>query len=96
MRQVDYYTNAARYLGFIERGRNENNEVCYFLTSKGTNLFELHINQVFGLNLREFRAIKTILFDVRYKTNQAVYKGSMSRKDAKSQRKNQESKRITN
>lgn len=45
MRQVDYYTNAARYLGFIERGRNENNEVCYFLTSKGTNLFELPIKE---------------------------------------------------
>ena len=45
MRQVDYYTNAARYLGFIERGRNENNEVCYFLTPKGTNLFELAIKE---------------------------------------------------
>ncbi len=45
MRQVDYYTNAARYLGFVERGRNENNEVCYFLTSKGTNLFELPIKE---------------------------------------------------
>ena len=45
MRQVDYYTNAARYLGFIERGRNENNEVCYFLTSKGINLFELPIKE---------------------------------------------------
>ena len=45
MRQVDYYTNAARYLGFIERGRNENNEVCYFLTSKGTNLFDLSIKE---------------------------------------------------
>jgi len=45
MRQVDYYTNAARYLGFIERGRNENNEVCYFLTSKGNDLFELPIKE---------------------------------------------------
>jgi len=45
LRQVDYYTNAARYLGFIERGRNENNEVCYFLTSKGNDLFELPIKE---------------------------------------------------
>ena len=45
MRQVDYYTNAARYLGFIERGRNENNEVCYFLTSIGINLFALPIKE---------------------------------------------------
>jgi len=45
MRQVDYYTNAARYLGFIERGRNENNEVCYFLTSQGNDLFELAIKE---------------------------------------------------
>lgn len=55
MRQVDYYTNAARYLGFIERARNENNEVCYFLTSKGNNLFELPIKE------RQIQFSKSIL-----------------------------------
>jgi len=55
MRQVDYYTNAARYLGFIERGRNENKEVCYFLTSRGTNLFELPIKK------RQIELSKSIL-----------------------------------
>lgn len=54
-RQVDYYTNAARYLGFIERGRNENDEVCYYLTSKGTGLFELPIKE------RQLELLKSIL-----------------------------------
>lgn len=45
MRQVDYYTNAARYLGFVEKGMNEVNEVCYFLTLKGNKLFELPIKE---------------------------------------------------
>lgn len=54
-RQIDYYTNAARYLGFVERGRNENNEVSYFLTSRGISLFELPIIE------RQIEIVKAVL-----------------------------------
>lgn len=37
-RQSDYYTNAARYLGLIEKTNNENREPVYTLTSKGMSI----------------------------------------------------------
>jgi len=37
-RQSDYYTNAARYLGLIEKTYNENREPVYTLTSKGMSI----------------------------------------------------------
>jgi hypothetical protein len=54
-RQTDYYTNAARYLGFVERGRNDLNEVCFFLSDKGNNLFNL------GIKERQIEFTKSIL-----------------------------------
>jgi len=41
-RQTDYYTNAGKYLGFIEKKR-ENGETIYFLTQKGKDLFKISI-----------------------------------------------------
>lgn len=69
MRQVDYYTNAARYLGFIERGRNENNEVCYYLTSKGTDIFELPLKE------RQIEFSKSILSHLVFNRVVSLYFG---------------------
>lgn len=41
-RQTNYYTDAGRYLGLIDK-KNENREVSYFLTRKGKRLFDLSI-----------------------------------------------------
>ena len=41
-RQTDYYTNAGKYLGLIDKKR-ENNEIVYFLSQKGTELFKFSI-----------------------------------------------------
>lgn len=41
-RQTDYYTNAGKYLGFIDKKR-ENGETIYFLTQKGKDLFKFSI-----------------------------------------------------
>lgn len=54
-RQVDYYTNAARYLGFAKKGLNENTEVCFCLSQSGKNLFDLSIKE------RQIEFSKTIL-----------------------------------
>lgn len=45
LRQVDYYTNAARYLGFVEKNLNEKGEVCFHLSHSGRNLFNLSIKE---------------------------------------------------
>ena len=39
-RQTNYYTDAGRYLGLIDRKRGEDG-VIYFLTSEGRNIFKL-------------------------------------------------------
>jgi hypothetical protein len=39
-RQVDYYTNAAIYLGLVEK-RQEEQEIIYYLTAEGRELFNL-------------------------------------------------------
>ena len=41
-RQVNYYTDAARYLGLVDKKR-ENGQINYFLTDKGNNLFKMNI-----------------------------------------------------
>lgn len=41
-RQTNYYTDAGRYLGVIDK-KNENRDVSYFLTRKGKRLFDLSI-----------------------------------------------------
>jgi len=42
VRQTNYYTDAARYLGLIDK-KQENREVTYFLTDAGKNMFNLSI-----------------------------------------------------
>ena len=39
-RQTNYYTDAARYLGLVDK-RRENGSVVFFLTSEGEKLFKL-------------------------------------------------------
>lgn len=40
VRQTSYYTDAGRYLGLIDK-RRENSSICYFLTGEGYALFKL-------------------------------------------------------
>ena len=42
-RQTNYYADAARYLGLVDK-KKENNKVGYFLTNTGNNLFKLSIS----------------------------------------------------
>src|SRR5690606_5644288 len=42
VRQTNYYTDAGRYLGLIDKSR-ENGEVNYFLTDLGKRIFSLNI-----------------------------------------------------
>lgn len=42
VRQTNYYTDAGRYLGLIEKSKG-NEEVIYFLTNKGKHIFSLNI-----------------------------------------------------
>ncbi|MDD4992289.1 MAG: transcriptional regulator [Paludibacter sp.] len=67
MRQVDYYTNAARYLGFVEKGRNENNEICFYSSQSGKNLFDLSIKE------RQIEFSKTILSHLVFNRVLSVY-----------------------
>lgn len=44
-RQTDYYSNAGKYLGLVEFGKDpENGQVGCFLTSKGKQVFNLTLN----------------------------------------------------
>ncbi|OYT12887.1 MAG: transcriptional regulator, partial [Bacteroidetes bacterium 4572_114] len=54
VRQTNYYTDAGRYLGLIDKSR-ENGEVSYFLSEKGQNLFGLSIIE------RQLKLIELIL-----------------------------------
>jgi hypothetical protein len=67
MRQVDYYTNAARYLGFVDRGHNNNDDVCYFLTTRGNDLFNLSIKE------RQIEYSKSILSHLVFKRVLSLY-----------------------
>ena len=42
VRQTNYYTDAGRYFGLIDK-KQENGEIIYFLTENGQNLFNLSI-----------------------------------------------------
>lgn len=53
-RQTNYYTDAGRYLGIIDKKR-EDGEVVYFLTDKGENLFKVN------LKTRQLKFIELIL-----------------------------------
>lgn len=52
-RQTNYYTDAARYLGLVDKEREEN--VTFYLTSKGNRMFQLRYKQ------RQLALCKTIL-----------------------------------
>lgn len=54
VRQTNYYTDAGRYLGLIDKSR-ENGEVIYFLTDEGKRIFSLNISD------RQIEFIKLIL-----------------------------------
>lgn len=54
VRQTNYYTNACRYLGLVEK-KWEHNEVFYFLTVEGEKLFELSMTN------RKIKYIELIL-----------------------------------
>jgi hypothetical protein len=54
VRQTNYYTDAGRYLGLIEKSR-KNGEVIYFLTEFGNRIFELNITD------RQIEFIKLML-----------------------------------
>lgn len=54
-RQTDYYFNAARYLGFVEKNKDCNEGILISLTEKGKDLFRLSYEQ------RQMVYVKTIL-----------------------------------
>lgn len=43
IRQTNYYTDACRYLGLVEKKRDNIEGVKYFLTDKGKNIFKLNL-----------------------------------------------------
>jgi len=42
---VDYYTNAAIYLGLLEKDKDLYGNILYTLTTQGFSLFDLHISK---------------------------------------------------
>lgn len=69
-RQVDYYVNAARYLGFVDkeiRQKDEAKVVTYILTEEGNNLFKLSITK------RQVAFVKAILSHNVFKKVLAAY-----------------------
>ena len=54
-RQTDYYFNAARYLGFVEKNKNCNEGILISLTERGKDLFQLSYEQ------RQMAYVKAIL-----------------------------------
>ena len=70
VRQTNYYTDAGRYLGLINK-RQESREVIYFLTEKGKELFEKSILD------RQLKYIEIILSHLVFnKTLKAHFKKS--------------------
>lgn len=53
-RQTNYYTDAGRYLGVIDK-RRENENIVYFLTDEGKRLFNMN------LKLRQLKFVELIL-----------------------------------
>lgn len=45
VRQTNYYTDAARYLGLVDKQRNQSNDITFALTSKGKNILRLSYKQ---------------------------------------------------
>lgn len=67
LRQVDYYTNAAIYLGFISKNKELDNSISYSLTNRGRALFQLHISE------RQIKFVEAILEHVVFKKALKLY-----------------------
>jgi len=65
-RQTNYYSDAGRYLGLIDKKR-ENGKVIYFLTKKGCDLFKLSISK------RQIEFVKLILSHFVFKKILELY-----------------------
>lgn len=76
VRQTNYYTDAGRYLGLIDK-KQENGEVNYFLTENGQKLFNLSIIA------RQQRFIELILSHLVFSKTLSFYfrKGESPNKD---------------
>jgi hypothetical protein len=65
-RQTDYYSNAGKYLGLVENGRENGQVVCY-LTEKGKRVFNLSIID------RQSEFVKLILSHSAFKQTFKLY-----------------------
>lgn len=65
-RQTNYYSDAGRYLGLIDKKR-ENGKALYFLTKEGSDLFKLSISR------RQMEFVKLILSHVVFKKTLEIY-----------------------
>ena len=65
-RQINYYTDAGRYLGLVDK-RRENGQIVYFLTPRGNNLFKLSIVE------RQLEFAKLILSHLVFKRTLELY-----------------------
>lgn len=76
-RQTDYYSNAGKYLGLVEIGRENGQVVCY-LTEKGKRVFNLSIID------RQSEFVKLILSHSAFKQTLKLYfdNGEMPIKEA--------------
>ncbi len=76
-RQTDYYSNAGKYLGLVEIGRENRQVVCY-LTEKGKRVFNLSIID------RQSEFVKLILSHSAFKQTLKLYldNGEMPTKEA--------------
>lgn len=66
-RQVDYYTNAAIYLGLIYKDKNVDNSIIYGQTSEGKKIFDLHITE------RQLKFAELILAHSAFKRTLNLY-----------------------
>jgi len=66
-RQVNYYTDAAIYLGFIQKSKNEAGEIIFELTEQGLSLFRQKINE------RQISIISAIISHKVFKESLELY-----------------------
>lgn len=67
IRQVNYYTDAAIYLGFICKSRNEAGDIIFMLSEQGLNLFQQKINE------RQISIISAIISHKVFKDSLELY-----------------------
>lgn len=74
-RQTNYYTDAARYLGLVEKKNNDYGDIIYYLTKKGEKILKLDFRQ------RQFEYIKLILQHKVFNETMKLYiKNNFNRK----------------